>query len=93
MEEARQYIDKGDAVWAGEGAYKAAEECIKALAEKFNTPEYQEFVRVGVWYTYLLGMASKTLASQLGYWVVDGWNAAYDLHVWVFMRGSTRLSM
>ncbi|GAB6944775.1 PaREP1 family protein [Vulcanisaeta sp. JCM 14467] len=84
LEEARQYVDKGDAVQASGKAYKAAEEVIKALAEKFNTPEYQEFVKVGRWYTYLLGMASKTLANRLGYWVVDGWNAAYDLHVWGF---------
>jgi hypothetical protein len=32
-------------------------------------------------------MASRTLAKELGYWVLDGWNAAYDLHVWGFHEG------
>ena len=41
----------------------------------------------GRWYTYLLSMASKTLASGLGDWVIDGWNAAYDLYVWGFHEG------
>ncbi len=84
MSEAREYVDKGDAVQASEKLYKAAEEVVKALAEKYRTPEYQEFMREGRWHTYLLGMASKTLAKELGYWVLDGWNAAYDLHVWGF---------
>ncbi|WP_048062865.1 PaREP1 family protein [Caldivirga maquilingensis] len=87
LSEAKQYIDKGDAVQASEKAYKAAEEVIKALAEKHRTPEYQEFLREGRWYTYMLGMASKTLTKELGYWVLDGWNTAYDLHVWGFHEG------
>jgi len=88
MAECREYLDKGDPVQASEKAYKAAEEVIKALAEKFKTVEYQEALREGRWYTYLLSRASKTLASQLGDWVLDGWNSAYDLHVWAFMRVS-----
>ncbi|MGC8543633.1 MAG: PaREP1 family protein [Vulcanisaeta sp.] len=84
LSEAREYVNKGDAVQASEKLYKAAEEVVKALAEKYRTPEYQEFMREGRWHTYLLGMASKTLAKELGYWILDGWNAAYDLHVWGF---------
>jgi len=87
MAECREYLDKGDPVQASEKAYKAAEEVIKALAEKFKTVEYQEALREGRWYTYLLSRASKTLASQLGDWVLDGWNSAYDLHVWGFHEG------
>jgi len=37
---------------------------------------------------YLLAeQGHKTLASQLGDWVLDGWNSAYDLHVWGFHEG------
>ncbi|MGC8571628.1 MAG: PaREP1 family protein [Caldivirga sp.] len=50
------------------------------------------FIKEGQWYTYLLGMASKTLAKELGYWVLDGWNAAYDLHVWGFHEGKYAIS-
>ena len=88
MMEYEKYASKGDAVQASERAYRAAEKVVKALAEKFRTKEYERFLAEGRWYTYLLGMASKTLANRLGYWVVDGWNAAYDLHVWVFTRGN-----
>ena len=43
MMEYEEYAGKGDAVQASEKAYRTAEEVVKALAEKFNTPEYQEF--------------------------------------------------
>ncbi|MFP3483701.1 MAG: PaREP1 family protein [Caldivirga sp.] len=88
MAECHEYLDRGDPVHASERAYKATEEVIKALAEKFKTVEYQEALREGRWYTYLLSRVSKTLASQLGDWVLDGWNSAYGLHVWAFMRVS-----
>jgi hypothetical protein len=87
MEECTEYIEKGDAVQASEKAYKAAEEVVKALAEKYRTPEYGRFLKEGRWYAYLLSMASKTLAKNLGDWIQDGWNAAYDLHVWGFHEG------
>ena len=87
MNEARDYLSKGDAVQASEEAYKAAGECIKALAEKYSTPEYQEFLREGRWRTYLLGRASKTLSRKFGDWVLSGWSVAYDLHVWGFHEG------
>ncbi|WP_054853741.1 PaREP1 family protein [Vulcanisaeta distributa] len=82
LRECEEYLAKGDAVQASEKAYRAAEEVVKALAERFRTPEYQRALEEGRWHTYLLSMASKTLAKSLGDWVVDGWNAAYDLHVW-----------
>ncbi len=40
-----EYMSKGDAVQASEKAYKAAEEVVKALAEKYNMPENQEAIR------------------------------------------------
>jgi hypothetical protein len=82
IQESKEYAEKGDVVQASEKAYKVAEEVVKALAEKFKTEEYEEFLKEGRWYTYLLGKASKTLSKKLGYWVLDGWNAGYDLHVW-----------
>ena len=84
LEECKQDIQKKDAVKASEKAYKAAEEVVKTLAEKFKTDEYEEFLREGRWYTYLLGKASKTLSKKLGYWILEGWSVAYDLHVWGF---------
>ncbi|ADN49789.1 PaREP1 family protein [Vulcanisaeta distributa] len=84
LNEAKEYVRKGDAVQASEKAYKAAEECIKALAERYNIPEHQQAIKEGRWYTYLLGMASNTLASILGDWVATGWAAGYVLHVWGF---------
>ena len=85
--EYEEYASKEDAVQASEKAYRAAEEVVKALAERFRTREYERFLAEGRWYTYLLSMASKTLARQLGDWIIDGWNAAYDLHVWGFHEG------
>jgi hypothetical protein len=84
MAEAFKYLDKGDAVQASEKAYKAAEEVVKALSEKFNLPEYQRAVKEGRWYNYMLSKASSTLSTKLGYWVLDGWSSAYFLHVWGF---------
>ncbi len=84
LRECEEYLAKGDAVQASEEAYKVAEEVVKALAERYRTPEYQRALEEGRWHTYLLSMASKTLAKSLGDWVADGWNAAYDLHVWGF---------
>lgn len=84
MRECDEFLSKGDAVQASEKAYKVAEEIVKALAEKFNTQEYQQFVKEGRWYTYLLSKASSALSSRLGNWIVDGWSSAYLLHAWGF---------
>jgi len=84
MKECKDYLNRGDPVQASEKAYKIAEEIVKALAERLRTQEYEEFLKEGRWYTYLLSKASKTLALKLGDWVIDGWNSAYDLHVWGF---------
>lgn len=84
MAEALEYLNKGDAIQASEKAYKVAEEVVKALAEKYNLAEYQQSLKEGRWYTYLLGKASNTLAGKVGNWVLDGWSSAYFLHVWGF---------
>jgi hypothetical protein len=84
MDEAEEHLRKGDDIQASEKAYKVAEEVVKALAEKFNLQEYQQALKEGRWYTYLLGKASNTLANKLGNWVLDGWSNAYFLRVWGF---------
>jgi hypothetical protein len=84
MNEMEDYLKKGDAVQASEKAYKVAEEIVKALAEKFNTSEYQQFIKEGRWHTYLLGKASNTLASKVGDWILNGWSNAHFLHGWGF---------
>jgi hypothetical protein len=45
--EAEDYLKKGHAVQASEKAYKTAEEVVKALAEEFNIPEYQQALKEG----------------------------------------------
>ncbi len=84
LSESKDYLGRNDAVQASEKAYKAVEEVIKALTEKYNTPEYLEAIKAGKWFTYLLQKASNTLALTLGDWVAAGWAAAYSLHVWGF---------
>jgi hypothetical protein len=84
LNEAKEYLQRGDPIQASEKAYKVAEELIKALSERFHTSEYEEFLEMGKWSTYLLGKASKSLSVKLGDWVINGWNSAFDLHVWGF---------
>ncbi|MFP3280383.1 MAG: PaREP1 family protein, partial [Vulcanisaeta sp.] len=61
LEEAKDYINKKDAVQASEKMYKVVEECIKALAETLNTPETQEARKNGRWFTWLLGSAARSV--------------------------------
>lgn len=83
--EAMQYVERGDPVQASEKLYKAAEECVKALATWFKTPEAAEARREGRWWTKLLARAAKTLSAMLNQPQINiGWSVAYDLHVWGF---------
>jgi len=85
LEEAKKYIEAGDAVQASEKLYKVAEECIKALAVKFRVPEVEEARREGRWWTKLLARASRTLSALLNDPMIRyAWEDAYDLHVWGF---------
>jgi len=85
LEEARRCVEKGDAVQASEKLYKAAEECIKALAIRFGVPEAEEARREGRWWTKLLARASRTLSAALRDPMIRyAWEDAYDLHVWGF---------
>ena len=89
LREAKECIERDDAVQASEKLYKVAEECIKALAIKFNLPEAQEAYKVGGWWLKLLSRAAKTLSSKLNEPAINrGWCVAYDLHVWGFHEAS-----
>jgi hypothetical protein len=60
--EAKEYVERGDAVQASEKMYKVVEECIKALAQQYNTPEHQAAVKEGRGWTQLLGKAARGLS-------------------------------
>jgi len=85
LEEARKYIEAGDAVQASEKLYKVAEECIKALARHYEIPELGEVEKRGRWDTWILGKAATRLAVQLGEERIRAaWLYAYDIHIWGF---------
>ena len=88
LNEAREYLNKNDPVQASEKLYKAIEECIKALAEEYKMPEYQQAFKEGRWFTYLLGKAARTLSVKLNEPRVKiAWSIAYELHIWGFHEG------
>jgi len=85
LEEARQYLEKGNSIQASEKLYKAVEECIKALAQYYNTPDYQAASREGRWWAQLLGKAARRLARMLNEPRIESaWAVAYEVHVWGF---------
>jgi len=85
LAEAKEYLAKGDAVQASEKLYKVVEECIKALAQRYDTPEHREAAKEGRWWAQLLGKAARRLARELSEpRITDAWSRAYDVHVWGF---------
>jgi len=94
LEEARKYIEAGDAVQASEKLYKVAEECIKALAQRYRVPELGEVAKRGKWDTWILGRAAARLAAQLGEERIRAaWLYAYDLHLWGFREAKYGIDM
>jgi len=65
--EASAYIEKGDAVQSSEKLYKAAEECIKALAEHFNLEEVKIAEDKGRWTVTLLEKAVEQTRGKTGH--------------------------
>jgi len=49
--EAQDYLGRGDSVQASEKMYKVVEECIKALAQLYNLPEYKKAIKESRWWT------------------------------------------
>ena len=82
--EAEEYLAKGDAIQSSEKIYKAAEECIKALSERFNLPEVKEAEEKGKWTITLLEKAVRKLSDKISIDVQIGWDAANHLHVFGF---------
>ena len=46
LDEARECIEKNDAMQASEKLYKASEESLKLLSAKFRLPEYEDTVKL-----------------------------------------------
>jgi len=84
LSEAEGYLVKGDPVQSSEKLYKAAEECIKALAERFNLEEVKVAEERGRWTVTLLEKAVGKLVNKLNVDVELGWDAANYLHIWGF---------
>jgi hypothetical protein len=84
LREVEDYVEKGDAVQASEKLYKAVEECVKALAQRYTTPEHQVALKEGRW-TQLLGKAARRLSKMLREPKIEyTWAVASDVHVWGF---------
>ncbi len=85
LNEAKHFLERGDAVQASEKLYKVAEECIKALAEFLRIPEVEKARSLGRWFTWLLDKAARRIAKILNeYHIKSAWDTAYSLHVWGF---------
>lgn len=84
LKEADGYLAKGDPVQSSEKLYKASEECIKALAERFNLEEVKTAEEKGRWTVTLLEKAVGKLVNKLSTDVELGWDAANYLHIWGF---------
>ena len=88
VQESKEYIAKGDAIQASEKLYKAVEECIKTLAQRYKLPEYEKAEEDGRWRSYLLAQAAGRLADNLKEKEIkDVWARAFNIHVWGFHEG------
>jgi hypothetical protein len=84
LAKAEEYLAKRDAIQSSEKLYKAAEECIKLLSERFNLPEVKEAEEKKKWTVTLLEKAVRKLSDKISIDVQIGWDAANYLHVWGF---------
>jgi hypothetical protein len=82
--EAEEYLAKEDVVQSSEKLYKAAEECVKLLSERFNFPEVKEAEEKGRWTVTLLEKAVRKLSDKISIDVQIGWDSANYLHVFGF---------
>jgi len=82
FDEGRAYTQRNDSVQASEELYKAAEETVKRLAERFDLPQWVEASRKGRWTSALLFSAVRSLSEKTHRQeVLNGWHAAWFLHV------------
>jgi len=81
LEEGRKYIDQNNPVQASEKLYKAAEEAVKKLAERFDIPEHGEARGKGRWTAPLLFGAVRRLSEKVNPEILNRWHAAWFLRV------------
>ncbi|WP_148224599.1 PaREP1 family protein [Vulcanisaeta moutnovskia] len=80
----KELVNK-DPVQASEKLYKAAEECVKALAQYYDLKDI--LVRVsekGRWTVTELEKTVLEVSKRLGNWFGEAWDRAWALHVWGF---------
>ena len=81
LDEAKECIEKKDAMQASEKLYKASEEALKLLSAKFGLQEYEESKKKGRWTTPLLFSAVRKLSEKVNPDIVNCWDHAWFLHV------------
>jgi HEPN domain-containing protein len=79
LEEAREYVSKGDAVQASEKLYKAAEESLKSIAYKLGLDVAKAADERGT--VSLLFDAATAISEEVGEDVTHWWDSAWILHV------------
>ncbi|WP_243675608.1 PaREP1 family protein [Vulcanisaeta distributa] len=85
LKEGKELIDKDPPVQASEKLYKAAEECVKALAQYYDLKNILGRVneRGGRWTVTELEKAVEAISERLGDWFGgEAWDRAWALHVW-----------
>ncbi len=80
FKEAKECIEKEDAVQASEKLYKTSEEALKAIAARFALREYEEAEKRGRWTTTLLFDAVRRLSATKPE-IINFWDHAWTLHV------------
>jgi len=84
--EGAKLVDR-DPIQANEKLYKAAEECVKALAIYLNLGNIlREVERSGRLTTTELKKAVKAINDRIGRWFEEAWDRAWALHVWGFLE-------
>ena len=84
LEEGRDLIDK-EPIQASEKLYKAAEECVKALALHLNLSDIIKKAKErGRWTATELEKSVLKISEELGEWFRQAWDTAWTLHVWGF---------
>ena len=78
LDEARECIEKKDAMQASEKLYKASEESLKLLSAKFRLPEYEDAKKRGRWTTSLLFSAVRKLSEEVNPDIVNRWDHAWS---------------
>jgi len=92
LDEGKSYIELGNSIQASEKLYKAAEEAVKSLSQRYADGVWKEVVAEGRWTSPLLFKAVTQIARTLkNEQIRRYWNTAWTLHVEGFHEG--RLSI